>query len=364
MKVITIGRSTENNDIVVNDEKVSRNHLQMVMDDNGNYSVVDLGSTNGTYVNGQRISGEVRLQLGDEVRIGQTVLPWQNYFVTSSQPPIVNPPMPPQPPKPNPNRTWIYIVIGAALFLLIGGGVAWKIYHDKQKEKIEQEERDKEQQERQLEQEANDARVEAARLSEEAEIAARKAAESQSKEDQAKADAAARKAEEANRLAQRKEEEWKSMKAELEEARTAQQEAEAQNELAQQAKAEAEQESQQAKETARKAKEAQEYAETEAKLTKEFYGLISKIKPKEALLDKDYYNEICKELKWVPKRGEDKKDFIIRRFDNGNNDQKQKIINAIKKVLGRQADEAEPEAEQSVISTEQPASATNDTVKQ
>ena len=69
-------------------------------------------------------------------------------------------------------------------------------------------------------------------------------------------------------------------------------------------------------------------------------------------------------MKWVPKRGEDKKDFIIRRFDNGNNDQKQKIINAIKKVLGRQADEAEPEAEQSVISTEQPASATNDTVKQ
>ena len=76
MKVITIGRSTENNDIVVNDEKVSRNHLQMVMDDNGNYSVVDLGSTNGTYVNGRRISGEVRLQPNDEVRIGQTVLPW------------------------------------------------------------------------------------------------------------------------------------------------------------------------------------------------------------------------------------------------------------------------------------------------
>ena len=32
MKVITIGRSKEHNDIVVNDEKVSRNHLQMVKD--------------------------------------------------------------------------------------------------------------------------------------------------------------------------------------------------------------------------------------------------------------------------------------------------------------------------------------------
>ena len=137
MKVITIGRSTESNDIVVNDEKVSRNHLQMVMDDNGNYSVVDLESTNGTYVNGQRIFGEVRLRPGDEVRIGQTVLPWQNYFVTSSQQPIVNPPMPPQTPKTCPNRTWIYIVIGAVLLLLIGGGVAWIVYHERQKEKLE-----------------------------------------------------------------------------------------------------------------------------------------------------------------------------------------------------------------------------------
>lgn len=366
MKVITIGRSTENNDIVVNDEKVSRNHLQMVMDDNGNYSVVDLGSTNGTYVNGRRIYGEVRLKLGDEVKIGQTVLPWQNYFAISSQTPIVKSPLSPQSPQPNPNRTWVYIVIGAILLLLIGGGVAWKIYHDKQKEKIEQEEKKKEQQEQQLEQEANDARVEAARLSEEAEIAARKAAESKSVEDKRVAEVAAKKAEDANKLAQQKEEEWKSMKAELEEARAAQQEAEAQNKLAQKAKAEAEKESQQAKEAERKAKEAQEYAETEAKLTKEFYSLISNIKPKEALLNKDYYNEICKELKWVPKNGEDKKAFIIRRFDNGDNDQKQRIVNAVKKVLGQQVKEekVESEANLNVENVEPSKSEVNDTIKQ
>lgn len=367
MKVITIGRSLENNDIVVDDEKVSRNHLQMVMDDYGNYSVVDLGSTNGTFVNGRRISDEVRLQPNDEVRIGQTVLPWQNYFVTSSQTPIVNPPLSPKPPQPNPNRIWIYIVIGAILLLLIGGGVAWKVFHDKQKEKIEQKEKDKKDwQEQQLEQEANDARVEAARLSEEAEIAARKAAESKSEEDKRAAEVAAKKAEDANKLAQQKEEEWKSMKAELEEARAAQQEAEAQNELAQQAKAEAEKESQQAKEAERKAKEAQEYAETEAKLTKEFYSLISKIKPKEALLNKDYYNEICKELKWVPKNGEDKKAFIIRRFDNGDNDQKQRIVNAVKTVLGQQVKEekVESEANLNVESVEQSKSEINDTIKQ
>ncbi len=374
MKVITIGRSTENNDIVVNDEKVSRNHLQMVMDDNGNYSVVDLESTNGTYVNGQRISGEVRLRPGDEVRIGQTVLPWQNYFATSSQPPIVNHPMPPQSPKPNPNRTWIYIVIGAALLLLIGGGVAWKIYHDKQNEKIEQEEKDKEEKERQLEQEANDARVEAARLSveaarlsEEAEAAARRAAESKSKEDQEKADIAARKAEEAKQIALQKETEWQNMKAELDAARAAQQEAEAQSVMANQAKEEAEQESQQAQEEARKAKEALEYAETETRLTKEFYGLISKIKPKEGLLGADYYQKICDELKWTPRKGEDNKEFIIRRFDNGDNAQKQRIVSAVRKVLGQQVkDEIKAETEVDTIGEQegQPNPKSNDTIKQ
>ena len=59
MKVLTIGRSQEN-DIVINDAKVSRIHLQLVISDDGTYSVVDLNSANGTYVNGERISGEVK----------------------------------------------------------------------------------------------------------------------------------------------------------------------------------------------------------------------------------------------------------------------------------------------------------------
>jgi len=75
MKVITIGRSPEN-DIIINDNKVSRTHLQIVQDDNGNYSVIDFNSTNGTFVNGQQITGEVRINQGDEVKIGNTVLPW------------------------------------------------------------------------------------------------------------------------------------------------------------------------------------------------------------------------------------------------------------------------------------------------
>lgn len=337
MKVITIGRSTEHNDIVVNDEKVSRNHLQMVMDDNGNYSVVDLGSTNGTFVNGQRISGEVRLQQGDEVKIGQTVLPWQNYFVSSSKPPVVNPPLSPRPPK-GPNRTWLYVIIGAALLLLIGGGVSWKIYHDKQKEKIEQEQKKKEQQERQLEQEANDARVEAARLSEEAETAARKAAESQSKEDLKFAKEMKEKAEEANRLAKQKDSEWKKMGAELNAAKEAQEAAEKKSEQDAVAKKEAESKAEQARQDAEKAKQAQIEAETKAELTKDFYVLISSLKPKEALLDKDYYKMICDELGWKPEKKADKKAYIEEKFNNANtNAERQQIINAINKVKGQQS---------------------------
>ena len=64
MIVKTVGRGQESS-IVVTDSKVSRIHLQLVQDDNGNISVVDLDSTNGTYVNGIRIVSETRLKEGD-----------------------------------------------------------------------------------------------------------------------------------------------------------------------------------------------------------------------------------------------------------------------------------------------------------
>lgn len=341
MKVITIGRSTENNDIVVNDEKVSRNHLQMVMDDNGNYSVVDLGSTNGTFVNGQRISGEVRLQPGDEVKIGQTVLPWQNYFVSSFQPPVVNPPLSPRPPK-GPNRTWLYVIIGAALLLLIGGGVVWKIYHDKQKEKIEQEEKDKEEKDRQLEQEANDARVEAARLSKEAEAAARKAeaaarkaAETKSEKDKAIADEMKAKAEEANRLAQQKEAQWMQMKADLEAANKAKEEAEGKSAEDAKAKEDAVLKAKAAQEEALQAQNAKVEAEQKA----EFYRLISQVKQSLNPFKKTPFDIVIEKMEWTDMEmvyEDAKREYIIRKFEEGDQAQKQKIINAVKEALEQQ----------------------------
>ena len=145
MKVITIGRDINSNNIVVDDHKVSRIHLQMVLDDSGNYSVVDLNSTNGTFVNGQRITGEVPLKVTDELKIGDTVLPWQSYFdgqVSSGAKSSVEPQI--SVPQPSPfqkqkksnsgSKLWLkYVIIGAVVLLLAGGGVVWKVYHFKQK---------------------------------------------------------------------------------------------------------------------------------------------------------------------------------------------------------------------------------------
>lgn len=79
MKVVSIGRDP-NNDVVIDDPLVSRHHLQIIQNENGTIMLEDSGSTNGTYVNGQRISGRVRLFAKDVVKIGDTVLPWRSYF--------------------------------------------------------------------------------------------------------------------------------------------------------------------------------------------------------------------------------------------------------------------------------------------
>ena len=84
MKVITIGR-LEDNDMVVNDACASRHHLQIIQHDDGHYSLADFGSTNGTFINGQKISGEVELNMNDVVRIGNSTIPWRLYFEKNEQ---------------------------------------------------------------------------------------------------------------------------------------------------------------------------------------------------------------------------------------------------------------------------------------
>ena len=78
MKIYLVGRDSAC-DIVLEDNSVSRNHLQLAVEDDGSCRVVDLNSTNGTYVNGTRIRGNVLLMIGDEVRLGNIKLEWERY---------------------------------------------------------------------------------------------------------------------------------------------------------------------------------------------------------------------------------------------------------------------------------------------
>ena len=66
----TIGR--EGCDITLGDPDVSRRHAEIQVS-NGDILINDLGSTNGTFVNGERIDQPRALRDGDEVRIGAVV---------------------------------------------------------------------------------------------------------------------------------------------------------------------------------------------------------------------------------------------------------------------------------------------------
>ena len=63
-----IGRRPDN-DIVVHDLGVSKAHAELKMSPTGRYQIFDLGSHNGTYVNGQRVN-QAELTEDDIVSIG------------------------------------------------------------------------------------------------------------------------------------------------------------------------------------------------------------------------------------------------------------------------------------------------------
>ncbi len=69
--IVTLGRDITN-DIVINDPEVSRHHMRLTRGAGG-FTVEDLGSTNGTFVNGQRLTGARPLRPGDMIGLGETV---------------------------------------------------------------------------------------------------------------------------------------------------------------------------------------------------------------------------------------------------------------------------------------------------
>lgn len=60
--------------IVIDDDRVSEQHARVRVDDEGQFVLWDLASTNGTFVNGERISAATLIVENDEVKVGNTVL--------------------------------------------------------------------------------------------------------------------------------------------------------------------------------------------------------------------------------------------------------------------------------------------------
>ena len=107
-EVILIGRDQSCN-FIVDDPSVSRNHAQII-----NYGthvcVVDLGSSNGTFVNGVRVSSETSLHQGDELKVGNVIVPWEQLASPSG--------------GKGKKKTWLWLLIAGIVLLLIGAAVA------------------------------------------------------------------------------------------------------------------------------------------------------------------------------------------------------------------------------------------------
>lgn len=161
----TIGRSA-NNGIVINDPEISRRHAQIVPQEDG-YLLEDFGSTNGTFVNGIRLTQATRLKHGDTVEFGDTVrlrywaAGMASEIIFSPDDDVPTPALPPEPayiqpgnfpdpvpPTPDPdlldlpetavsnNRTRIFVGCGCLLLLAcvvcVGGVIFLDSYNNGQ----------------------------------------------------------------------------------------------------------------------------------------------------------------------------------------------------------------------------------------
>lgn len=69
---VVLGRAASA-DCIIDDVYVSDEHAEVLPDDGG-WSVRDLGSTNGTFLNGAKVTRPTPLAAGDQIRLGKTRL--------------------------------------------------------------------------------------------------------------------------------------------------------------------------------------------------------------------------------------------------------------------------------------------------
>jgi predicted RecA/RadA family phage recombinase len=93
---IVIGRMM-GNDVVISDPEVSRRHASIIWE-RGQPVIRDLGSTNGTFVNGVRITGPQAISDGDTIGLGKVPLGFQCPAVAGARPTVARPAPPLAPP--------------------------------------------------------------------------------------------------------------------------------------------------------------------------------------------------------------------------------------------------------------------------
>src|SRR5687768_764680 len=90
---LVLGR--EDAGLTIEDEEISRRHAVVRLREGG-LEIEDLGSTNGTYVNGARIEGPTRLGGGDTVKLGRSLLEVEPTRAAATAAAAVPPPPPPR----------------------------------------------------------------------------------------------------------------------------------------------------------------------------------------------------------------------------------------------------------------------------
>lgn len=101
---VTVGR-VQGNDIILPKQNVSKRHSRVVVKD-GKFIIVDLKSTNGTYVNGRKIASPMVIKQSDKIYIGDFILAVEPLDAAGDEPPApsLRPKAPPPPPRPAPAR--------------------------------------------------------------------------------------------------------------------------------------------------------------------------------------------------------------------------------------------------------------------
>ena len=123
---VVIGRE-EGVDIILQDPESSRRHSRISWQ-GGDFVIEDLGSTNGTFVNGVQITTPQILNPGDSIGIGQTALVFQASGAPANAYPYQAPPPqrapvyspPPSADTTQDSKTTQYLLYGCGCLLLIG----------------------------------------------------------------------------------------------------------------------------------------------------------------------------------------------------------------------------------------------------